>query len=180
MSKSSLFILYGDSDFDGRAKRMLEMAEFFGPVAILDASVNPLEADHEPGRRRAVSQSHWGAARRHMVFWAQAIREVFRLRPDVVYAQNFFSTLPAWVAARLTGVRFIYDAYELIVPEPGRKFLFHDRFWYLLERLTVPRADLVIAANRERAEIMAEHYQLPRRRHVLNLIITDLIEAEKF
>jgi glycosyltransferase involved in cell wall biosynthesis len=163
MSKSSLFILYGDSDFDGRAKRMLEMAEFFGPATILDASVNPLQAGHEPSRRRVVLRSHWGPVRRHIVFWSQVIREVFRRRPDVVYAQNFFSTLPAWVAARLTGARFIYDAYELIVPEPGKKFIFRDRFWYLLERLTVPRADLVIAANRERAEIMAEHYHLLRQ-----------------
>lgn len=163
MSKSSLFILYGDSDFDGRARRMLEMAEFFGPVAILDASVNPLGAGHEPSRRRALLRPHWGAVRRHIVFWTQAIREVFRRRPDVVYAQNFFSTLPAWVAARLTGAQFIYDAYELIVPEPGKKFPFRDRFWYLLERLTVPRADLVIAANRERAKIMADHYHLSRQ-----------------
>jgi glycosyltransferase involved in cell wall biosynthesis len=67
---------------------------------------------------------------------------------------------PGWVAARVSGAKLVYDAHELIIPEPGINQSRRDRFFYLLEKWTVKRADLVIAANEQRAEHMQQHYGL--------------------
>ncbi len=80
----------------------------------------------------------------------------------VVVAENFFTALPGWISARHCKSLLIYDGYELIIPDSTRRMSKRDRFWYLLERWTVRRADLVIAANDERARLMAEHYCLNR------------------
>jgi len=45
-----------------------------------------------------------------------------------------------------------------------------DRFWYLLERWVIQRADLVIAANEERAHLMAKHYNLSQNPVVMRNI----------
>jgi glycosyltransferase involved in cell wall biosynthesis len=70
--------------------------------------------------------------------------------------------VPGWLAARRTGAAFVYDAHELMVPEPGVPQPVRERIWYLGERAVVGRAELVIAANAERAELMARHYGLGR------------------
>jgi glycosyltransferase involved in cell wall biosynthesis len=80
----------------------------------------------------------------------------------VVHAHDFFMAFPGWLAARATGARLVYDAHELLIPEPGIPFGARDRLWYNTERWTVPRADVVIAANRQRAEVMRDHFGLDR------------------
>jgi glycosyltransferase involved in cell wall biosynthesis len=78
----------------------------------------------------------------------------------VVIAEDFFVSFPGWLSAKLCGARLVYDAHELIIPDPGSAMSKRDRFWYRLEQWTVRRVHLVIAANEERACLMAEHYQL--------------------
>jgi glycosyltransferase involved in cell wall biosynthesis len=78
----------------------------------------------------------------------------------VVVAENFFTTGTAWLAAKITNAKLIYDAYELIIPENHCRKSWRDEFWYRMERWIVNRAVLVVAANEERARIMTEHYGL--------------------
>lgn len=97
---------------------------------------------------------------RHLRFWLAVLRVGRDIRPDIVIAENFFTTLTGWLVAKALHAALAYDAYELIIPEPNQPMSWRNRFWYSLERWVVPRADLVIAANQERAQRMAEHYRL--------------------
>ena len=45
-----------------------------------------------------------------------------------------------------------------------------DRFWYMLERWVIDRADLVIAANEERAHLIFQHYNLSQNPVVMRNI----------
>src|SRR6185295_8246597 len=93
----------------------------------------------------------------HLRFLRHLVRFARSHRPSVVYGHDFFMALPAWLAAKACDARLIYDAHELIIPGAlgGQSGGFRERFWYWLERTIVNRADLVIAANAPRAEVMA-------------------------
>jgi glycosyltransferase involved in cell wall biosynthesis len=82
-------------------------------------------------------------------------------RPDLIHAHDYFMALPGLIASRITGARLVYDAHELIVPERGVPRTLVLRVFSFMEGVTVPRSDLVVAANLERAERMAEHYSMP-------------------
>jgi glycosyltransferase involved in cell wall biosynthesis len=104
----------------------------------------------------------FGRMTRLLSFWWSMIALALKSRPDVVYAHDFFLPLPGWIAARLIGAKVVYDAHELIVPAPGEKLSPRSWFFYRMERLTIQRFDVVVAANPERAEVMRKHYRLPR------------------
>ena len=101
-----------------------------------------------------------GGPTRLFFFWLAFVCKSIKARPRVVYAHDFFLLLPGWLASRVLKAKLVYDAHELIVPDAGRYRSFSHRVFYGIERLLVKRADLVIAANEARAEIMRVHYRL--------------------
>ncbi len=157
-----LIILYGNIDFDGRVKRMIEIGQSLGQVYLLDATEVSQEMESSYQHSRVQLNPAWGKVRRHLIFWWQTIVMARRSNPDIVFAEDFFATMPGWLAAKICSAKLVYDAHELIVPEPGTPISLRNKVWYILERFVAPRADLVIAANIERAEIMAEHYRFKR------------------
>ena len=159
---NSILMLYGDVDFDGRAQRMIEIGQSLGKVFVIDAAMVSSSIPRGYEHHRVLLRPASGVGKRHLAFWRQAIAKARAWRPDLIFAEDFFTTFPGWMAARLTGARLVYDAHELIVPEPGLPMSRRSRVWYGLERFVAPRADLVIAANPERAEIMENHYRLRR------------------
>lgn len=163
---SFLLILFGSLEYDGRARRMVEVLSRLGKITLVDVA---LEGTHSSvrsidGIKRVSILLPLGVSQvmRHLRFWLAALRVGRDIRPDVVIAENFFTTLPGWLVAKASRAALVYDAYELIIPEPNQPMSWRNRFWYNLERWIVPRADLVIAANQERAQRMSEHYRLVR------------------
>lgn len=183
-----LVLLFGDIEFDGRVQRMIDIASRFGEVTLLDLSEKALSHDsdlpvhcHERLKWNARS-SVW---RRHVSFWIRSYFLARRLRPRYVFAEDFFATLPGFLASRAAGGKFIYDAHELIVLEKGVKHGLRRRVWATLERAVIHFAELVIAANPERAQIMHDYYGLSRRPTYMRNIPTfnqpvqsELAEAE--
>lgn len=144
-------------------KRIIDIAAQFGEVRLIDAATRPCDfGEGHPGltHRRVLLGDNWGVLRRHFTFWRAIAAELRHRHPDIVFAEDFFTTLPGWFATRRAATILVYDAHELIIPEPGVRMSPRDRFWYLLERFVVPRAQVVFAANPERARMMHEHYGL--------------------
>jgi glycosyltransferase involved in cell wall biosynthesis len=83
-----------------------------------------------------------------------------RLRPNVIYVHDFYLPLIGLLAASALGARLVYDAHELIIPEHGERLGLRDMIFYQGERLSIKHADLIIAANQERAAFMQDHYHL--------------------
>lgn len=153
----ALMMLFDDFAYDGRARRMHELAARFGPVRVLD-----LPWYDSVAGPTSTALGTGSVPRRHLAFWRAVIGEARRVRPRTIFAQNFFTAFPGWLAARATGAKLVYDAYELIIPECGARGSVRDHVWSQLERLVASRADLIVAASPERAEFMGEHYRLPR------------------
>lgn len=107
---------------------------------------------------------------RLLVFWFQFIVVGIRKRPHIVYASDYYMAFPGIVVSLLTAAYLVYDAHELIIPEPDRPVSNRDRFFYVLERWAVKRSNVVAAASAERADRMQVHYGLATRPLVLRNI----------
>ncbi|NWN91784.1 glycosyltransferase [Marinobacter adhaerens] len=152
-------ILFGTLEYDGRVLRIIEILQRMGRVVVIDTS-SVESSESSVDHKRVILPKNVGFISRHLRFWLAAIRQVIRLRPDAVIAEDFFAALPGWAAGKLVNARVVYDAHELIIPDRRWPTGKRSHFWYMLERWVVPRSDLVIAANVERARLMAEHYNL--------------------
>jgi glycosyltransferase involved in cell wall biosynthesis len=155
-----LMAVYNPIDVDGRVKRSCgALATEYDLTLLCLRGVGQYQSDRYEILR--ASPPGWlGPAGRLLAFWLILIRTALRLRPDCVYVNDFFLPFPGWVAARLSRARFVYDAHELIVPTSGQSMTAKEWLFYRLERSVIRRADLVIAANSERAAVMKDHYRM--------------------
>ncbi len=94
--------------------------------------------------------------------WTHAIL-LFRiacLRASVVHAHDV-NTLPtAWLAARLSGARLVYDAHEISTSREG--YAGFRRLVAIVERALMPRADGTITTTEARGRFFARAYRIPR------------------
>lgn len=97
-----------------------------------------------------------------LVFLAAFVRELRRLRPDAVHANDAAMLAPGWAGARLTGAALVYDSHEYAPGVPYRK-----RGWRLLvialERTLIRRCAAVITVSDGIAERLQSNYSLRRR-----------------
>lgn len=160
---SFLVVLYGTLEYDGRAQRMTKILCSLGNVTVVDLKVQgPVENDAMLNIHRISINlpKRFGKLVEHLYFWKFVLQVALRVKPSVVVAEDYFTLFPGWLSAKLCKSKLIYDAHELIIPTPGLAMSKRDLFWYWLERFTIYRAHLVIAANKERAGLMAKHYKL--------------------
>lgn len=173
----AVVVLFGELEFDGRAQRMVEMLKRVG----MDITVIDIKRSQErsPGDTSATTRVRVkiplkaGRMSPHLRLLKAALWHVWRIRPDVVVAEDFLTTGTAWLAAKIINARLVYDAHELIIPEKGSHYSRRDQFWYSMERWTVKQMDLAVAANKDRACVMAEHYMLKRIPTVMRNIPID-------
>lgn len=96
------------------------------------------------------------------IFLLAFLREVVRLRPQIVHAHDAAMLLPGLIGARLTGARLVYDSHELATSVPYRERAWA---WFVgaIERLAVPRAAAVITVSDGIAQRLAQLYGLRAR-----------------
>jgi glycosyltransferase involved in cell wall biosynthesis len=159
--------VFNPLDFDGRVQRAAEALAGIADVEVL--AIDGGRGFKPEGNYRlsvvAAKQGEFGSNKLlHLRFLSEFVRHARNIRPHIVYAHDFFLAMPGWIAARLSGARYVYDAHELMLPGALGRDRGHaqERIWYWLEWLVVGRADIVIAANEARARIMQEHYGLAR------------------
>lgn len=156
-----LMPVYNEIDYDGRVQRAAEAVGARHDVTVLSIdSGHGYRNPHFHSETVRVPEMTRLRGFMHLIYLARLCRLAVRLRPDVIHAHDFHMAVPGWIAARLCGARLVYDAHELYIPEPEREMTRNARFWYRLEKWTLPRVDQVIAANEPRARIMREHFGL--------------------
>lgn len=92
----------------------------------------------------------------------EAYKIIKKAKPEVVYCHDYYSAILAWmlICSNFQG-RIIYDAHELIIPEPG----ISDRrlsFFRWFEKRIVKKVDLLVNASQERGELMKQYYKLDK------------------
>lgn len=158
--KTMLMAVYNPIEVDGRVKRI---ATSFAEEYNLHMLCLRGKGEYfSPSFRvtRVACSSRMGRISRLLYFWWRLILRAWQTRPDVVYVHDFFLPFPGWLAARVMSATLVYDAHELSVPAKGDRHSVKERFFYYLECFVLPKAELVIAANTERAAVMKNHYKL--------------------
>nr|WP_240978512.1 glycosyltransferase [Longimicrobium terrae] len=151
--------VYNDLATDGRVQRAARAlaGDFDVRVAYPAASGAAYRAE---GYEAAAIPVRGAGPVRLARFSAAVLALARRTRPAVVYAHDYYLSAVGALAARLAGAALVYDAHELIVPEPDIPVDRRDRFFYRMEKRSIHRAGLVIVANRARGEVMRSHYGL--------------------
>jgi len=86
--------------------------------------------------------------------------KMIQYRADVIHAHDV-NTLPtAWLAARLSGARLIYDAHEISTSREG--YASFRSVVHAVEKRLMPVADGVITTTDARAKYFARTYGVPR------------------
>lgn len=159
-----LMAVFNPIEYDGRVKRAAETLNneyhvtIFSPVSM---RATKLDLPEEIEIRRAwLYWKKWPTSLCLAMFWLQFIYLALVSRPRIVYSHDFYLPFPGLIAAKIARSLSIYDAHELIIPNRSASMSMRNRIYYWLERMTVRRHDLVIAANSERAELMKQHYRL--------------------
>src|SRR4030042_3820907 len=107
--------------------------------------------------------------------YLEFIWHVWRLagqKPAQIYHANDANTLPAaWLAARRTHAKLVYDAHEL---ETGRDFggsyiaKIYKKIWSWPERLFIHQADKTITVSLSIANELSRIYKIPAPQVILN------------
>ena len=102
--------------------------------------------------RRTAPEGKRGLAWRLPLWWQYAARTTSSLRPDAVHAADFDTAWPAWIAARLSGAKLVYDIFDFYsdmitadLPPALRTYLARA------ERRMIARADLVVLPDAARS-----------------------------
>ncbi|MEO5356440.1 MAG: glycosyltransferase [Nitrospirae bacterium YQR-1] len=162
-SHSSLIMaLYGEIDYDGRVQRVASsLGELFDVTVYSIDSRRGYKNDSFRSEPIGLPPFRKGIKiLRFFYFWITFILRAMRVNPAIIYANDSNVAIPCFIASVLTRSKFVYDAHELFIPDEGSVFSLREEFYYRLEWAVVRWAKLVIAANRERAEIMKAHYKL--------------------
>jgi glycosyltransferase involved in cell wall biosynthesis len=86
--------------------------------------------------------------------------KMVRMRADVVHAHDV-NTLPtAWLAAKLSGAKLVYDAHEISTSREG--YSSFRKLVAIVERSLMPRANGTITTTEARAKFFARAYGIAR------------------
>ena len=79
---------------------------------------------------------------------------------DIIYMHDYFMPIIGVFSSKRVKKKWIYDAHELLIQRCKYKKSKRERFFFMLEKFSAPKADLVIAANDERLRIIKKIYKL--------------------
>jgi len=93
-------------------------------------------------------------------YWAMAVREGRRRRPDVVHANDGNTLVPGRLIARRSGAALVYDAHELWRHRNVRDRPVGKHVEALTERVVIRRADGVVTVSPSIARWLQRTYRL--------------------
>lgn len=149
-----LLLSYSSIKFDGRLRELIKVCNLLGDCTYI---TNDLFSDTEkhivPPR---TDKRNYRSFVKFCLYFAKQSTNF-----DIVFADNRRAIYPAYkIYRKQKKAKLIIDARELYLMQEAGTFV--SRIGCLLEKRINPKADIIIAANSERAEIMQEHYNLAK------------------
>lgn len=158
-----LMAVYNGLAFDGRVQRAASALAVVADVRVLALDEGVRWSPKDRSFKVEELPIPLGGARNIAAFGRAFVERATRLRPTIVYAHDYYVAAAGAQAARRSGARYVYDAHELNLPEPGKAVGARGRLFLALERWGARRADLVVCANEPRAERFQGWCALDRR-----------------
>lgn len=149
-----ILISYGIKEYDGRLNELAKLASNLGELRLLCCSATRQDGLYY------VDQDLYLSKKTYYGYLKYVLRACKGERPDILLVDNLFAALPAILVRRKLRASFtVQDVRELYL---FKKTHGTGRFFTFFERKLMRKADVVLAANQERAEIMHRENQLNR------------------
>ncbi len=160
--KKLVMVVYNPIEVDGRVKRTAQTLSNLFDITVVCVKGESVYQNDSYKIIRLKRRDRLGRTLRLLIFWLRIVCITMVKRPAVLYVHDFFLPFPGWIGAKLSGAKLVYDAHELIIPDKNGNLNSSEKLFYQLEKRTVNKCDLIIAANPERAIMMKEHYHLKK------------------
>lgn len=104
-------------------------------------------------------------------FWFYVLKFSVKHKNDIdlLYMHDYYLSYLGLILSKILKVRWVYDAHELLIRRKDHKHSFRSGFFFFLEKCSIRKADLVIAANEERRRIIQFVYKLKNTVSVANI-----------
>lgn len=106
-----------------------------------------------------------------IIFWYNVFIYTIKNRKNIklLYFHDYYLCGIGKILSRIIGVKWVYDAHELLIERKNTKRTIRQKLFSYLEKNKIRKADLVISANSEREKIVRNIYQLKNSIYVLNI-----------
>ena len=171
-----LMILFGNIENDGRVLRTIDTLKKKFDITIYSHCD---QENFEINKTKLIKRKSPNYKKNFfelILFTVQLFKIFFKKKYDIIYLHDFYLALPVKLISFFSSSKIIYDAHELIVPDKENKRNYKDYFFYLLEKVSIKKFNLIIAANKERAMIMKKHYGLKKIPEIVKNIPRDTIK----
>ena len=149
-----LVISYGVAEYDGRLQELIRVAENLGQVELCCCTKTAKEGLFDV-------DGEYLSAKTYLGFCRYVLKKSRGKKFDMLFADNLFAAPPALLLRLLKRPKYlVQDVRELYFAE---KMYGSSRFFAKFERRLMKNADVVLAANEERAEIMEREFKLKKR-----------------
>jgi glycosyltransferase involved in cell wall biosynthesis len=108
---------------------------------------------------------------KYLEFVVKVLQKAWRYRPDVVHAHDFPALPIAWLAARLTRARLVYDTHEFWLGQGRHFYATRPGKWFVrqVEGALARRAEAVITINPTISEQLSKIHGIPRPVVLMNV-----------
>lgn len=148
-----VIISFGIKEYDGRLKELVRMLSNIGRVKLLCCSISQDPCFY------MTSQQQYLSRKNYLGFIGYVLRNCYRIKQtDILVCDNLFAAFPTLLVRRILKPRFLLqDVRELYFYKEQHG---SGKFFSFFESRLIRKADIVLAANQERAQIMQEEYHL--------------------
>lgn len=167
--KEILMIVNTPIQYDARVQRAASALKEYG-VTVL--SLNGDRNYRHPNFESRIYTNHWCKGfMLNLVYWMYLLSFCLRNRDKygLFYIHDYPIVFAGRLAACLCRKKWIYDAHELLLERKTSKRSVKRQFFVFLERISIRHADLVVAANYERARIVRQIYKLKNAIYINNI-----------
>ncbi|WP_414838617.1 glycosyltransferase [Carnobacterium sp. TMP28] len=151
-----LVLSFGIKEFDGRLNELCNIASKLGQKRVVCFTKN------ESNKKYLLSKNKHLGLKNYIRFIVKSLKTAKEMNGfDILLLDNMFSTIPGMIIKHLYRPKYvIQDVRELyfyrdIKNTTGKLFSF-------FETKSMKKADIVLCANKYRAQIMFEHYKLKK------------------
>ena len=95
-------------------------------------------------------------------------KEAKKIKADLYHATDLPMLIPAFLASRKTGAKYLYDSHELYVGMNPERTKTYDFICGLIERLLIKRAGKVVTVNSMYAKELSRRYRIKKPEVVMN------------
>ena len=179
MNKRILMAVYGPIQTDARVIRSAKgLYEMGCDVELI--SWNSID-NYESPYFKSINFKIKKGAFSLFIFWYKVYRYIMKNKKDIdlVYFHDYYMPYLGKLVGKCLHKKWVYDAHELLVYKKGAKVSLREKIFCYLEKKSISKASLVIAANYERMRIIEHVYKLKNCTYVQNISDVSIAKASQ-